>query len=78
MAPRINLHELAKLSSAQRAKLQQRTETDLAAFEEKARPIIDAVRTEGDEALARFARDFEKAPVNGLGDRRHRRGFCCS
>ena len=36
MPPRINLHELAKLSSAQRAKLQQRTETDLAAFEEKA------------------------------------------
>ncbi len=28
------------------------------------RPIIDAVRTEGDEALARFARDFEKASVN--------------
>ena len=63
MPPRINLHELAKLSSAQRAKLQQRTETDLAAFEEKARPIIDAVRPEGDEALARFARDFDKAPV---------------
>ena len=64
MPPRINLHELAKLSSAQRGKLQQRTETDLTAFEETVRPIIDAVRTEGDEALARFARDFEKASVN--------------
>ena len=63
MPPRINLHELAKLSPAQRAKLQQRTETDLAAFEEKAKPIMEAVRLEGDEALARFARDFEKAPV---------------
>ena len=40
MPPRINLHELAKLSPAQRAKLQQRTETDLAAFEEKAKPIM--------------------------------------
>ena len=64
MAPRIKFHELATLSSAQRAKLQQRTETDLAAFEEKARLIIDAVRTEGDEALARFAHDFERAPVS--------------
>ena len=63
MTPRINFHELAKLSPAQRAKLQQRTETDLSAFEEKVRPIIDAVRAEGDEALARFARDFDKAPV---------------
>lgn len=63
MSLKINLHELANLSPAERAELQQRTETDLAAFEEKVRPIIDAVRTEGDEALARFARDFERAPV---------------
>ena len=35
MPRRINLHELAKLSPAQRGKLQQRTETDLTAFEEK-------------------------------------------
>ena len=67
MPPRINLHELANLSSAQRAKLQQRTETDLAAFVEKARPIMEAVRLEGDEALARFARVFEKAPVTASG-----------
>ena len=67
MPPRINLHELANLSSAQRAKLQQRTETDLAAFVEKARPIMEAVRLEGDEALARFARDFEKARVTASG-----------
>jgi histidinol dehydrogenase len=63
MPPRINLHELESLSPEQRAKLQRRTETDLTAFEEKARTIIEAVRAEGDEALARFARDFEKAPV---------------
>ena len=46
---------------------QQRTETDLAVFVEKARPIMEAVRLEGDEALARFARDFEKAPVTASG-----------
>ena len=63
MTPRINFHELAKLSPEQRAKLQQRTETDLSDFEAKVRPIIAAVRAEGDEALARFARDFDKAPV---------------
>jgi len=59
----INFHELAKLSPEQRRKLQQRTETDLTDFETKVRPIIQAVRDEGDEALARFARDFDKAPV---------------
>lgn len=63
MTPKINLHELAKLSPAERRKLQQRTETDLTDFEAKVRPIIDAVKTDGDAALARFARDFDKAPV---------------
>ena len=63
MTPKINFHELAKFSSAERAKLHQRTETDLSAFELKVRPIIEAVRAEGDEALARFAREFDKAPV---------------
>jgi histidinol dehydrogenase len=63
MTRTINLHELAKLSPAQRRTLQQRTETDLSDFESKVRPIIQAVRSEGDEALARFAREFDKAPV---------------
>ena len=64
MTHKINFHELAKLTPAQRTKLQQRTETDLSSFEAKVRPIIDAVREDGDEALARFARDFDKASVN--------------
>ena len=63
MTHKINVHELEKLSAGQRKKLQQRTEADLSAFEAKVRPIIEAVRAEGDEALARFARDFDKAPV---------------
>ncbi len=63
MTPSINFHQLANLSVAERAKLQQRTETDLSSFEAKVKPIIEAVRVEGDEALARFARDFDKAPV---------------
>ena len=61
--PTVNFHDLAKISPEQRTRLLQRTETDLSAYEEKVRPIIAAVRNEGDEALARFARDFDKAPV---------------
>jgi histidinol dehydrogenase len=60
---KINFHELAKLSAAQRTALLTRVETDLSSFEEKVKPIIAAVKSEGDEALARFARDFDKAPV---------------
>ncbi|NJM29770.1 MAG: histidinol dehydrogenase [Rhizobiales bacterium] len=41
-----------------------RAESDLSGFEEKVRPIIEAVKIEGDEALARFARDFDKANVD--------------
>ena len=63
MSLTVNLHDLSKLSRDERARLLQRTETDLSSYEEKVRPIIEAVRREGDEALARFARDFDKAPV---------------
>lgn len=63
MTHKINFHELAKLNAVQRRALQQRTETDLSSFAEKVRPIIEAVRQEGDAALARFAREFDKAPV---------------
>ncbi len=57
-------HELAALTSAQRTELLTRSEADLGPFLEKVAPIIEAVRVEGDEALARFARDFDKAPVD--------------
>ncbi len=63
MAAKINFHELSKLSAAQRQRLCARTEADLAAFEAKVKPILKAVADEGDVALARFARQFDKAPV---------------
>ena len=63
MTKPVNFFELAKLSSSQRTALLQRTETDLAPFLEKVVPIIAAVRKDGDVALARFARDFDKALV---------------
>jgi histidinol dehydrogenase len=59
----VNLHRLPELSAAQRKALLTRTETDLSTFIEKVKPIIHAVRTEGDVALARFAQLFDKAPV---------------
>jgi histidinol dehydrogenase len=58
-----NFHRLAELTAAQRNTLLTRTETDLSTFTEKVKPIMKAVRDEGDTALARFARQFDKAPV---------------
>ncbi|MDR6953468.1 histidinol dehydrogenase [Ancylobacter sp. 3268] len=58
-----NFHELATLDAEARAALLKRSETDLSGFIDKVRPIVEAVRTEGDAALARFGRDFDKAEL---------------
>ncbi|MBG1232558.1 histidinol dehydrogenase [Aestuariivirga litoralis] len=63
MKSSINFHELSKLSADQRQALLTRVEGDLSAFEEKVKPILAAVRDEGDMALARFAMQFDKASV---------------
>jgi histidinol dehydrogenase len=60
----IRLHDLSKMTRAERDALLKRTEADLSSYEEKVKPIIEAVRTEGDAAIARFAQAFDKAPVN--------------
>jgi histidinol dehydrogenase len=59
----ISFHDLSKLTRTARGQLLKRTETDLSEFEEKVKPIVHAVRREGDQAVARFARQFDKAPV---------------
>ncbi len=59
----ISFHDLSKMTRLERGRLLLRTEADLSSYEEKVRPIIEAVRTEGDHALSRFARQFDKAPV---------------
>jgi histidinol dehydrogenase len=59
----VNFLELAQLTPAQRTQMMRRTEADLSDYDDKVRGIIKAVQVEGDEALARFARDFDKAPV---------------
>ncbi len=63
MAQTCNVHDLTALSEAERAALLIRAEADLSPYLEKVRPIIEAVRTEGDAALARFARELDKADV---------------
>ncbi|HEX4767657.1 MAG TPA: histidinol dehydrogenase [Lichenihabitans sp.] len=67
MSDTCSLHDLAKLGTEERAALLKRSETDLASFTERARPIIQAVKEEGDAALVRFARDLDKAEVK-IGD----------
>jgi histidinol dehydrogenase len=59
----VTLHDLSALSATQRAQLLVRSEADLGPVFEKVKPIIAAVKAEGDEALARFARAFDHAPV---------------
>jgi histidinol dehydrogenase len=41
----------------------RRSETDISGFIEKVAPILEAVRTEGDRAVARFGRDLDKANI---------------
>lgn len=62
--PEISVHVLADLDRDAREKLLARTEADLGPFMEKVAPIVAAVAKEGDAALARFAREFDKSPVD--------------
>ncbi len=59
--PEITFKTLKSLNPAERAALVKRSETDLDFYLEKVPPIIAAVRDEGDAALVRFGRDFDKA-----------------
>jgi histidinol dehydrogenase len=63
MPPAINVVTLSELDAGARAALLRRTESDLSPYLDKVKPILAAVKQDGDEALARFARQFDKAPV---------------
>ena len=63
MSRPIALHDLSRLSAAERAALLIRAEEDLSVYIERVKPIIDAVRQEGDAALVRFAQQFDRAPA---------------
>ena len=59
----VSFHDYARLDAEGRAALLKRSETDLTFFLDKVGPIIEAVKTEGDAALYRFARDLDKSEV---------------
>ncbi|MBK1866937.1 histidinol dehydrogenase [Aestuariivirga sp. YIM B02566] len=63
MTAAVNFVRLDGLSAEERRRCLARTESDLRPYLEKVAPIIDAVAAEGDEAVARFTRQFDKAPV---------------
>eukprot|EP01035_Chromulina_nebulosa_P061790 gene61790-84502_t len=44
----VSYHDLARLDETARGALFRRSETDLSDFIERVKPIIEAVRTEGD------------------------------
>jgi histidinol dehydrogenase len=57
----VSFYDYASLSTDARAALLKRSEADLSGVMEKVKPIIEAVRNEGDVALARFARELDKS-----------------
>ena len=57
----VSLHELVSIDSEGYDALLRRSESDLSFFTDKVKPIIEAVRTEGDAALVRYGRDFDGA-----------------
>ncbi|RWC33526.1 histidinol dehydrogenase [Mesorhizobium sp.] len=71
----IALHELDRLSETQREQLLARVESDLSHFVAGAAPIIEAVARDGDAALVRFAREFDKADITGSGVEARRADF---
>lgn len=64
MTHAIALHDLAALTAEERNALLLRAEDDLSYFLERVPPIIEAVRREGDDALVRFAREFDGVTID--------------
>lgn len=60
----VSFHDLSALDAPSRAALLRRSETDLTGFMETVKPIIEAVRVEGDAALVRYARELDKADLD--------------
>ena len=63
----IALYDYDALSDEARGALCLRAEDDLSDYIAKVRPVIDAVREEGDEAIARFIKQFDGAEVDPAG-----------
>ena len=60
----INFYRFSDLSTQEREKLLERSSMgSLEPYIEKVRPIIEAVKTRGDEAIVEFAKTFDKANI---------------
>lgn len=59
----VNLFELANLDAGARAALMRRTEAELEPYRAAVSEIIDAVRRRGDDAVAHYGREFDKADL---------------
>ena len=59
----IQFHDLEKLSATEKNALLKRTESDLDRYIESVVPILKAVKEDGDLALVRFAREFDRAEL---------------
>ena len=60
----IALYNYDEMSDEARAALCLRAEDDLSDYIAKVAPVIEAVRNEGDEAIARFIKEFDGAEVD--------------
>jgi histidinol dehydrogenase len=67
-APAVSFHDLSSAAEVPPS-LFERSVADLSSFCDRARPIIESVRTEGDAALLRFAREFDGVAVDGMSIR---------
>ena len=63
MISAITVVELSRLPPEQRARYLQRTESSLESYVEKVKPIIEAVKRDGDKALIHYAREFDHATL---------------
>jgi histidinol dehydrogenase len=63
MAAHCNFHDLAAMTAEARAALMKRADADIGPYLDKVRPILAAVKADGDWALSRFAREFDHAEV---------------
>src|SRR5947209_9250106 len=63
----IHFYELAKLKVEQRARLLRRAEIQIDELIERIRPIVQAVRERGDEALIEFTERFDHVKLSSDG-----------
>jgi histidinol dehydrogenase len=73
----LSFHDLSAAANFPESLL-ARSVTDLAPFCERARPIIEAVKSHGDAALRRFAREYDGVTVDGMSIRAEESEFAAA